>query len=101
MNYPPLNANRRIDDLGRVVIPKEIRTALDLRPGDMISFTLAEDGTLQLTKKVESKYVIHLNEYGEEELINRSTGATLLNKRKITPTDIAKIIGVSLEVEQG
>ena len=32
---------RRIDDLGRVVIPKEIRRTLRIREGDPLQITLA------------------------------------------------------------
>ena len=32
---------RRIDELGRVVIPKEIRRTLRIREGDPLSMTLA------------------------------------------------------------
>lgn len=32
---------RRIDDLGRVVIPKEIRRTLHIRDGDPLQITLA------------------------------------------------------------
>ena len=34
---------RRIDDLGRVVIPKEIRRTLRIREGDPFLITLTED----------------------------------------------------------
>ena len=33
---------RRIDDLGRVVIPKEIRRTLRIREGDTLQMTLAQ-----------------------------------------------------------
>ena len=33
---------RRIDDLGRVVIPKEIRRTLRIREGDLLHKTLTE-----------------------------------------------------------
>ena len=33
---------RRIDDLGRVVIPKEIRRTMRIREGDPSSITLAQ-----------------------------------------------------------
>ena len=33
---------RRIDDLGRVVIPKEIRRTLRIREGDPLQITLGE-----------------------------------------------------------
>ena len=36
---------RRIDDLGRVVIPKEIRRTIGIREGDLLEiFTLQENG---------------------------------------------------------
>ena len=34
---------RRIDDLGRVVIPKEIRRTLKIREGDHSQITLTQD----------------------------------------------------------
>ena len=47
---------RRIDDLGRVVIPKEIRRTMRIREGDpsQISLTLSEKfcfGMLDLAKR--------------------------------------------------
>ncbi len=35
---------RRIDDLGRVVIPKEIRRAVKIKEGDPLELFLSEDG---------------------------------------------------------
>lgn len=35
---------RRIDDLGRVVIPKEIRRTMHVREGDALEIYMAEDG---------------------------------------------------------
>lgn len=37
---------RRIDDLGRVVIPKEIRRTLRIREGDPLEIFLKEDGVV-------------------------------------------------------
>ena len=34
---------RRIDDLGRVVVPKEIRRTLRIREGDLLLTTLSEN----------------------------------------------------------
>lgn len=44
---------RRIDDLGRVVIPKEIRRTLRLREGDPLELLMSEDGTSVIFKKYE------------------------------------------------
>lgn len=39
---------RRIDDLGRVVIPKEIRRTMGLREGDPLELYVGEEGELIL-----------------------------------------------------
>ena len=39
---------RRIDDLGRVVVPKEIRRTICIKEGDPIEFYLDEEGGIVL-----------------------------------------------------
>ena len=46
----PLGIVRRIDALGRVVIPKEWRTQHNLAPNDPVEFFADNDGTLTLRK---------------------------------------------------
>lgn len=41
---------RRVDDLGRVVIPKEIRRACNIREGDPLEVFLDEDGAVVFKK---------------------------------------------------
>lgn len=41
---------RRIDDLGRVVIPKEIRRKLGINENDYIEISLQNDGSVILRK---------------------------------------------------
>ena len=41
---------RRIDDLGRVVVPKEIRRTLRIREGDPLEIFTAKDGEVILKK---------------------------------------------------
>ena len=41
---------RRIDDLGRIVIPKEIRNTLRIREGDSLQITVDESKTIKLVK---------------------------------------------------
>lgn len=41
---------RRIDDLGRIVIPKEIRRTCDLREGDPMELYLGEGSQIVLKK---------------------------------------------------
>jgi len=54
---------RRIDDLGRVVIPKEIRRTMRIREGDpaLTTWTAEQrflDGMLRLTERLEGKRYI-------------------------------------------
>lgn len=46
--------DRHIDDLGRIVIPKEMRDSLNIRPGDIITMQM-DDDKLILAKKGLSK----------------------------------------------
>lgn len=47
---------RRIDDLGRVVIPKEIRRTLRIREGDPLEIFLSDDGGCMLKKYSPMEY---------------------------------------------
>lgn len=66
--------DRHIDDLGRIVIPKEMRDSLNIRPGDIITMQI-EDDKLILTKKGLSKseralkYIRNTKDVDVEELI--------------------------------
>ena len=46
---------RKIDDLGRIVIPKEIRKSLHIREGDPLEIYIEKDGEIVLRK-----YAIHM-----------------------------------------
>ena len=47
---------RRVDDLGRVVIPKEIRRTLRIREGDPLEIYLLEDGGCVFKKYLPMRY---------------------------------------------
>ena len=38
--------SRQIDELGRLVIPKDLRKIYGLKPGDLVYFTCQDDGIL-------------------------------------------------------
>ena len=46
---------RRIDELGRIVIPKEIRKQLMMKEGESISFFL-EDDKIFIIKEIKPHY---------------------------------------------
>ncbi|NLK72586.1 MAG: stage V sporulation protein T [Clostridiales bacterium] len=73
---------RRIDDLGRVVIPKEIRRTLRIREGDPLEIFTDRDGEVILKKYSP---ISELNEFATEYA--ESVYDTLGNMTVITDTD--------------
>ena len=49
---------RRIDDLGRIVVPKEIRRNLRIKEGDPLEFFISSDGDIVLRPVDEPKFEI-------------------------------------------
>lgn len=45
-----IGITRKIDDLGRVVIPSHIRKEMDLRPGEQVEFFHHSDGVFMRRK---------------------------------------------------
>ena len=79
---------RRIDDLGRVVVPKEIRKTLRIREGDPLEIFTAKDGEVILKKYSP---IGELNEFSQEyaETLGETTGYG------VVVTDLDSIISVS------
>ncbi len=79
---------RRIDDLGRVVIPKEIRKTLRIREGDPLEIFTAKDGEVILKKYSP---IGELNEFSQEyaETLGETTG------QGIVVTDLDSIIAIA------
>ena len=50
------NMNRQIDDLGRIVIPKEIRKRLNITPNDVIEINIVGNA-IQLRKVLTKKEI--------------------------------------------
>ena len=79
---------RRIDDLGRVVIPKEIRKTLRIREGDPLEIFTAMDGEVLLKKYSP---IGELNEFSQEYA---DTLGEILG-HGVVITDLDTIISVS------
>lgn len=74
---------RRIDELGRVVIPKEIRRTLRIREGEELEIFTDENNFLVLKKYSAVKSLVNFaEEYAEA--INSTTGHTVLIADKDT-----------------
>lgn len=67
---------RRIDELGRIVIPKEIRKSLKLNMGDSVEIYV-EDNKISL-KKYSSLLGLEEELFNIAKVINESTSSTIL-----------------------
>ncbi|MCL2630464.1 MAG: AbrB/MazE/SpoVT family DNA-binding domain-containing protein [Firmicutes bacterium] len=84
---------RRIDELGRVVIPKEIRRTMKIREGEELEVFTAEDNSLVLRKYSQLEGIENIaKEY--VTAVYRTTGYTAV----ICDTD--KILAVSGDIKQ-
>ena len=68
---------RRMDDLGRVVIPKEIRRTMRIREGDPLEIYTASDGEV-IFKKYSPMGELSTLAVQFAEVLNRSIGAPVL-----------------------
>ena len=83
---------RRIDDLGRIVIPKEIRKNLKIREGDTLEFYIS--GSEIILKKFSL-----INEFSDMAIKLVGISDRLL-KKKLLITDHDKVIACSKELEK-
>lgn len=79
---------RKIDDLGRVVIPKELRRSLRIREGDPLEIYLQSDGEIVLKKYALMEDLINTAQNYAEVLYNVSGFIACI-------TDKEKIIAIS------
>lgn len=87
---------RRIDELGRVVIPVEIRKYLNIKEGENIEFTLDNDAII-LQKKSSSKQNIKVLEDIEKILCSVIDGEYIITDReKVLFSSCKNLLDVSL-----
>lgn len=81
---------RRIDDLGRVVIPKEIRRTLAIREGDPLEIYTTDDGVLfrKYTQPTENKAAIAQKWLEDNALPMRATSAKFSIENKTTTCEV-------------
>lgn len=84
---------RRIDDLGRIVIPKEIRKNLKIREGDSLEIYVNHDGAIMLNK---------YSPLGEMEMIAKTYAESVCksNDIDIIITDMEKVIATNSRLEK-
>ena len=82
---------RRIDDLGRIVLPKEIRKNLKIKEGDMLEIYVQDNGIIMLEKYEPMDSLVKLAEQYVEVIAN----GTGLNACITTDSYVISTAGVS------
>ena len=85
----PLEVIRRIDDLGRIVVPKDIRKKLNLEEGDTVSLETTNDALIikkhsvigEITKKAQACI----------DALSFSTNSAIIATDKNTITNVASL----------
>lgn len=75
---------RRLDDLGRIVIPKEIRRNLKLREGDALEIFISNEGELVLKPYFETTRIV-------EDFMETFKEMGITNKKEILIRLMAEI----------
>lgn len=83
---------RRIDDLGRVVIPKEIRRTLAIREGDPLEIYTTDGGVLfrKYTQSAESKAATAQEWLEQNARTMKNLGARFSIEDRTTTCEIIK-----------
>ena len=84
---------RRIDELGRIVVPKEIRRTLKLRTNDTLEIFSESDALIL------KKYSPYHNEY--DTCICLATSLKKITKKEVIITDTQKVICSSIAGVEG
>lgn len=81
---------RRVDDLGRVVIPKEIRRTLNIREGDALEIYTTDDGVVfrKYAQPTETKAAIAQKWLEDNALSMRATSAKFSIENKTTTCEV-------------
>jgi AbrB family looped-hinge helix DNA binding protein len=88
---------RRVDDLGRIIIPKDIRRQLRISEGEPMEFFLEKD-TIILKKFVEESYTVR---QGDDwvELVDPQ-GNVIAKGHTLRPAEVLEALGIVFKVEE-
>ena len=89
---------RRIDDLGRIVIPKEIRRQLKVDEGDPFEIFMTKEGEVIL-KPYKQEYTLRRDECWEELIA--PNGKVICGNHKLDATEILNALGIQYVEEEG
>lgn len=88
---------RRIDDLGRIVIPKEIRRELKIKEGDPLEIFLSKNREI-IIKPYRTNYTLRKSENWEE--LEDPQGKVIAQSHRLSTEEILSALGVNFQVEE-
>ena len=87
---------RRIDDLGRIVIPKEIRRQLKIGESDPVEIFLSGDGEIIL-KPYRTDYILRKADDWEE--LEDPQGKVIAQGHRLSAEEILSALGVDFQIQ--
>ena len=88
---------RRIDDLGRIVIPREIRRQLKIGESDPLEIFLSRDGEIIL-KPYRTDYILRKADDWEE--LEDPQGKVVAQGHRLSAEEILSAVGVEFQIEE-
>ena len=89
---------RRIDELGRIAIPSEIRRQLRVKDGDPFEIFTTKDGEVVFKPCKPKKYILHRGD-DWEELITPD-GKVVCSNHRLNATEILDALGIQYDKEE-
>lgn len=89
---------RRIDELGRIAIPKEIRRKLKVTESNPFEIFITKDGEIVLKPYRPQQYTLHKGD-NWEELISPD-GKVICSNHRLNATEILDALGIQYEEEE-
>ena len=90
---------RRIDDLGRIVIPKEIRKQLKVDESDPFEIFMTKEGEIVLKPYKQQEYTLRRDECWEE-LIDPN-GKVICGNHRLNANEILNALGIQYVEKEG
>lgn len=88
---------RRIDDLGRIVVPREIRRQLKIKEGDPLEIFLTTDNEIVLKPFKVQEYTLRRSENWEELIVN---GKAICGNHRLSATEILNALSIDYSEEE-
>lgn len=88
---------RRIDDLGRIVIPREIRKQLKIGESDPVEIFLSRDGEIIL-KPYRTNYTLRKADDWEE--LENPQGDVVAQGHRLSAEEVLSALGVEFQTEE-